>query len=170
VNSLLDTARASGPGLMLDLCPLDLAQTAAEVAEQFGPELGRAGCSLQVRAPAPVVGRWDAIRMSQVISNLLSNACKYGAGKSIELAVERVDDRARLTVTDHGIGICAADSARIFEPFQRAVSLRSYEGLGLGLYITRRVVAAHGGTIKVKSELGEGSSFVVELPLSISCG
>jgi signal transduction histidine kinase len=168
VGSLLDAARASSPGLALDLSPLDLAQMAAEVAEQFGPELGRAGCSLRVCAPEPVVGRWDAVRISQVISNLLSNACKYGAGKSIELAVERLEDRARLTVTDHGIGISAADSDRIFEPFERAVSLRSYEGLGLGLYITRRVVAAHGGTIEVKSEVGQGSTFVVELPLSLA--
>ena len=104
--------------------------------------------------------------MAQLISNLLSNACKYGAGKPIEVSVEPLAERARLTVSDHGIGIPTADLERIFQPFERAVSFRHYGGLGLGLYITRQVVEAHGGSIQVQSELGRGSTFVVELPLA----
>jgi signal transduction histidine kinase/FixJ family two-component response regulator len=164
VASLLDISRARARGLSLDLSSVDLTQTTRDVLEQFGPELGRLECSVRLSAPAPVVGRWDPMRMAQMVSNLLSNACKYGAGKPIELTVETLPERARLTVTDHGIGIPPADLDRIFQPFERAVSFRHYGGLGLGLYITRQVVEAHGGTIEVRSELGQGSTFVVELP------
>jgi signal transduction histidine kinase len=170
VASLLDISRARARGISLDLSSVDLSQTAREVAEQFAPELGRLDCSLDLSAPSPVVGRWDAMRMAQMVSNLLSNAVKYGAGKPIAVQVEQLPDRARLTVTDHGIGIPPADLDRIFQPFERAVSFRHYGGLGLGLYITRQVVEAHGGTIQVHSELGQGTTFVVELPLYRSAG
>ena len=165
VASLLDISRARARGISLELSSVDLSQTARDVVEQFGPELGRLDCAISFSAPRPVIGRWDAMRMAQMISNLLSNACKYGAGKPIELLVETGAERARLTVADHGIGIPPADLDRIFQPFERAVSFRHYGGLGLGLYITRQVVEAHGGTIQVQSELGQGSTFVVELPL-----
>jgi signal transduction histidine kinase/FixJ family two-component response regulator len=168
VASLLDISRARARGISLDLSSVDLSQTAREVVEQFGPELGRLDCAIDLTAPAPVVGRWDALRMAQMISNLLSNACKYGAGKPIQLQVEPLPGRARVTVVDHGIGIPPGDLDRIFQPFERAVSFRHYGGLGLGLYITRQVVEAHGGTIRVQSELGQGSTFVVELPLERS--
>jgi len=97
------------------------------------------------------------------VVNLVSNALKYGAGKPIEISAGVVDGRARLVVRDHGIGIGATDQARIFERFERAVSL-DYGGIGLGLHITREIVRAHGGTIRVESELGEGAAFIVELP------
>jgi signal transduction histidine kinase len=97
------------------------------------------------------------------VVNLLSNALKYGAGKPIELVVGVDDGRAFLTVRDHGIGIRPIDQARIFERFERAVSL-DYGGLGLGLHITREIVRAHGGVIRVESELGAGAAFTVELP------
>ena len=95
--------------------------------------------------------------------NLLSNALKYGAGKPIEIVVHCDDDNASLTVRDHGIGIDAVDQARIFERFERAVSL-NYGGLGLGLHIAREIVIAHGGTIHVESERGQGAAFVVAIP------
>ncbi len=170
VASLLDISRARARGISLEVSSVDLAQTAREVVEQFGPELGRLECPLRLSAPTPVVGRWDPLRMAQLISNLLSNACKYGSGKPIEVSVEPLDERARLTVSDHGIGIPTADLERIFQPFERAVSFRHYGGLGLGLYITRQVVEAHGGSIQVQSELGRGSTFVVELPLARPAG
>jgi signal transduction histidine kinase len=112
-----------------------------------------------------VLGRWDPLRIEQVIANLLSNACKYGAGKPIEIQVGEEHGRARLSVQDHGIGIPAADRDRIFERFERAASRRHYGGLGLGLYISRQVVQAHAGAIRVQSQTGEGSTFIVDLPL-----
>src|SRR5439155_17501960 len=98
-----------------------------------------------------------------VVVNLLSNAIKYGSGKPIEMSVEVADGHARLSVRDQGIGVDAAHQQRIFERFERAVSL-NYGGLGLGLYITRQIVQAHGGSIRVESTPGAGSIFVVEIP------
>ena len=103
--------------------------------------------------------------MEQVLINLLSNAIKYGAGAPIHVVVRGLADRALLVVRDHGIGIAEADQARIFERFERAVSVRNFGGLGLGLYIVRWIVTSHGGTIRVESKPGAGATFLVELPL-----
>jgi signal transduction histidine kinase len=89
---------------------------------------------------------------------------KYGAGKPIEVTVAGAGDAATIAVQDHGIGISKVDLDRIFGRFERAVPARNYGGLGLGLYITRQLVEAHGGTIGVTSEPGAGTLFTVELP------
>jgi len=102
------------------------------------------------------------------MTNLLSNALKYGAGKAVEVRVKADSDRATLAVRDHGIGIPLDDQARIFDRFKRAVSSQDYGGLGLGLWITRQVVEAHGGVIRVKSGPGNGATFSVELPYTLS--
>ena len=112
----------------------------------------------------PAVGRWDRARLDDVLANLLSNAVKYGQGKPIEVSVEAGERSARLTVRDHGIGLAPEDQARVFERFERAVSGHEYGGLGLGLYIVRELVQAHGGTVRVESAPGAGAAFIVELP------
>ncbi len=170
VSSLLDVSRVTAKRLHLELSAVDLASTAREVAEQFAGELTRFGCTLQIDAPEAVTGQWDAMRVAQMIANLLSNACKYGAAKPIEMTVRRVGERARLTVRDQGIGIAAEDLGRIFECFERGAATREYGGLGLGLYITRQLVEAHGGEIRVRSEVGTGSTFAIELPLQTRRG
>lgn len=103
--------------------------------------------------------------MEQVVTNLVSNAAKYGAGRPIELRVDGDGETARLVVRDQGIGIAPEDQARIFERFERAAPSRHYRGLGVGLYIARQIVEAHGGSIRVASAPGAGSTFTVELPL-----
>ncbi|HEV8321475.1 MAG TPA: ATP-binding protein [Myxococcota bacterium] len=164
VESLLDVSRISAERLELDLADVDLAAVAREVADQHAGEAVRAGCTLEVHAPAAAVGRWDRARLEQVVSNLLSNALKYGAGKPVRVSVDLAGATARLEVRDHGIGIPAPRQARIFERFERAVSSAHYGGLGLGLYIVRRVLNALGGSVRVASEPGAGATFVVELP------
>ena len=104
------------------------------------------------------------MRIEQVITNLLSNAIKFARSTAIEAGVEADADTARLFVRDRGVGIAPGDQERIFERFERAASSKHFGGLGLGLYITRQIVEAHGGTIRVTSTPGEGSTFVVELP------
>ena len=99
-----------------------------------------------------------------MITNLVVNASKYGAGKPIQIRIERAGDIARLSVIDRGIGIDPARRPYIFDRFERAVTATSYKGLGLGLYIARSIVVAHGGTIGVESEPGVGSTFTVDLP------
>jgi signal transduction histidine kinase len=103
--------------------------------------------------------------MEQVVSNLISNAIKYGEGRPIKVELHRDDDVVTLRVLDHGLGIASEDLDRIFEPFERAASAHRSQSLGLGLYIVRQIVESHAGTIRVESELGQGASFVVTLPL-----
>jgi signal transduction histidine kinase len=127
-----------------------------------------AGCELSLKADGAIVGNWDRLRLEQVLTNLLANACKYGKGHPVEVWVEEVNGGARFGVIDHGIGIALEDQRRIFERFERAVAPRHYSGFGLGLWIARQVVDAHGGKIELTSAVGGGSRFIVELPIGQS--
>ncbi|MGK3992146.1 AAA family ATPase [Sorangium sp. So ce1024] len=165
IDELLDVTRMNAGRLTLTRAPVDLAALAREVVERMSQQLANAGCPTELDLDEPVVGRWDPTRVEQVLINLVSNAMKYGAGGPIHVVVRRRADRAVLVVRDHGIGIAEADQARIFERFERAVSVRNFGGLGLGLYIVRWIVTAHGGTIRVESAPDAGATFIVELPL-----
>lgn len=163
VASLLDLSRINAGRLELELEPVDLAEVARDVVARFEEEAARAACPLSLEAPEPVVGRWDRVRLDQVLTNLLGNAVKYGPGRPVEVRVLADGDRALLSVRDHGIGISAADQRRIFERFERAVSRRHYGGFGLGLWIVREIVEVLGGTVRVESAPGAGSTFTVAL-------
>ncbi|HEY3352797.1 MAG TPA: ATP-binding protein [Polyangia bacterium] len=164
VNSLLDVSRITAGRLTLEVDEVDLADVTRGIVDELHEELVRAGCPIELRAAAPVVGRWDRLRLEQVVTNLVSNAIKFGAGRPIEIAVEGTGGEASLTVRDHGIGIPPDDLSRIFERFERAVSMSHYAGFGLGLWIVRQVVQASGGTVQVTSSPAEGSVFTVTLP------
>ncbi|WP_164021392.1 ATP-binding protein [Pyxidicoccus trucidator] len=165
VDGLLDVSRISAGRLELNPEPMDLALLLRDIRAAFEAECTRAGCDLRLHAPAAVVGPWDRLRLEQVVTHLLANALKYGAGRPIHLRVEELHGSALLTVEDHGIGIDPEALPRLFGKFERAVSERHYGGLGLGLYISRQIVAAHGGTIRVESQPGQGARFEVMLPL-----
>ncbi len=165
VDSLLDVTRIRGGELELDLHEIDLSTVVRELGARYLSEAARAGCTLRVEADVPILGRWDRPRIEQIVSSLLSNALKYGPGKPVTVRTEALGDRARIVVCDEGIGIAPAALARIFERFERAVSHHQYGGLGLGLYLARRIVEAMGGTISARSEEGRGATFVVELPI-----
>ena len=166
VQSLLDVARIAGGKLELTPEDLDLGELVREVAQRFTSEAEQAGCLVEVdtQQDMSLRGLWDQTRLEQVVINLLSNSLKYGAGKPVTLRVRATRERVLLEVQDQGIGLSPEDAARIFRRFERAVSPRLYGGLGLGLYITRQIVEAHGGDISVTSTAGEGATFVVALP------
>jgi signal transduction histidine kinase/PAS domain-containing protein len=164
VEQLLDVSRLRRGRIDLDREDVDLAETLREVSGRLAASFSLAGCTLSLSASGPVEGRWDRLRIEQVITNLLSNAIKFAHSTTIEAGVETDGDTARLFVRDRGMGIAPGDQDRIFERFERAASSKHFGGLGLGLYITRQIVEAHGGTIRVASTPGEGSTFVVELP------
>ena len=163
IDELLDVSRVTVGRLSLELEDADLAQLVHDAVERKRPELERAGCELTLEVRGKASGVMDRTRIEQVLENLLTNALKYGAGKPVELEVEGGEE-LRVSVIDHGIGIPPADQARIFERFERLVSIRHYGGFGLGLWISRQIVEAHGGRIEVSSEPGRGSRFTLCLP------
>lgn len=164
VNELLDVSRMRLGRLELRLEELDLAELARDSLRQLEGELSRSGSRIALRADAPATGRWDRLRLEQVVTNLLVNAAKFGEGRPIAVTVQAEAGLARLAVADQGIGISPEHQDRIFGRFERAASPEHYGGLGLGLYIAREIVEAHGGHIRVASAPGLGSTFTVELP------
>jgi PAS domain S-box-containing protein len=165
VAELLDVTRMGAGSLQIEPVEVDLVSVARGVIGRLAEEAERAGSLVTLHAGEGVVGRWDAMRMEQVVTNLLSNALKFGAGKPVEVAVEREGRLARISVRDHGIGIAREDIDRIFMRFERAVSRRHYGGFGLGLYIVYQIAEAHGGRVRAESTAGDGATFIVELPL-----
>ncbi|WPB77461.1 MEDS domain-containing protein [Archangium violaceum] len=164
VDALLDVSRLTQGRLALTWEELDVGEVVREVVERFAQQAAKLGSEVEVVADGPVEGRWDRLRLEQVVTNLLSNALKYGAGRPVRVWVEGRPGQAVLVVRDEGIGIGPEHQERIFGKFERAVSGRHYGGLGLGLYITRQIVQALGGTIEVESEPGRGATFRVVLP------
>lgn len=164
IDGLLDVSRLMTGRLTLEREPFDLVEMVRDVVERLNEEARRAGCRLVVHAGGPVRGNWDRLRLEQVLTNLVSNALKYAPRTDVEITVGTDGPWATLAVYDRGIGIAPEDIARIFAPFERAVPRRHYGGLGLGLYIARQIVEAHGGTIDVAARPGEGSTFTVRVP------
>lgn len=165
IDRLLDITRVTtNEQLALNREEVDLTgllqHLVAQVQEGGQPK----GSTLSVRAPDALRGRWDPERLEAVVSNLLQNAIKYGEGKPIDLEAEDLGDSVRLRVTDRGMGIAPDDQQRIFRRFERAVSDRHFGGFGVGLWLVRRIVDAHGGNISVASAPGTGATFTVHLP------
>jgi PAS domain S-box-containing protein len=166
VENLLDVSRLASGRLEIQTSEFDLSELVKDVVARLSPALDASRCTAELAELTSVVGAWDRLRLEQVVSNLMSNAMKYGAGRPIVIRVTRSHGYARLEVRDHGIGIAPQDHDRIFQRFERANSGAHYGGFGLGLWISREVVLALGGSIEVESTPGEGSTFFVTLPLS----
>ncbi len=164
VRNLLDLSRLSAGRLTLETEEVDLATLAREVVERHAEQAQLAGCALSLHAAAAVPGRWDRLRLDRVVTNLLTNALKFSPGQPVEVHVASTEAGARLVVRDRGIGIAPEAQQRIFGRFERVHGGRAQAGFGLGLYIVRQLIEAHGGSIRVQSQLGEGAEFIVELP------
>jgi PAS domain S-box-containing protein len=162
IDRLLDISRFRAGTLELDRQRLDLGILVREVAGRFATTHPDVQISLQ--CDPRIEGKWDRLRIDEVLTNVVSNAVKYGLNKPIEVSASANSDEVVVMVRDHGIGISTDDVKRIFEPFERVEELSQVKGLGMGLWITKQVVEAHGGTIRVESEPGHGSTFIVRLP------
>ncbi|HZS39316.1 MAG TPA: PAS domain S-box protein [Polyangia bacterium] len=164
IDGLLDVSRAAAGRLQLEITAVDLSEVAREAVDRMRDDLASARCEVHLSLGGAIVGAWDRLRVDQIVTNFLTNAMKYGAGKPIEVSTAAHDGLATLTVRDHGIGIAAEDQQRIFERFGRAVSAEHYGGLGLGLWIVKELADAMGGRVTVESAKGQGARFTLELP------
>jgi PAS domain S-box-containing protein len=164
VDRLVDVSRIASGRLELHREDVELGALVERALGDARAEAGASGCALSVSAPSPVVVSGDRARLESVFALLVSNAVKYGRGRPVEIAVDAAGGRARVAVRDSGIGISPEAQRRLFQRFQRAAPSRYYGGLGLGLYVARHVVEAHGGQILLSSAPGEGATFTVELP------
>lgn len=165
INDLLDVTRLSEGSLSLKRVKINLYELVQKLLPRIHSELLESGSTINLSGNNEVVGEWELLPIEQVILNLLRNAIKFGLGKEININIAIKGIMAVMTVEDHGFGISKEDQGRIFECFERGVSSKSFGGLGLGLYITRQFIEAHGGTINVESQLNSGSTFIVELPI-----
>ncbi|MCM2278728.1 MAG: ATP-binding protein [Oligoflexia bacterium] len=166
VENLLDVSRISTGRLKLEKQPVRLGSLVDSVLAQLGESLRTTENTWSVKADPSLEGEWDPIRIEQVLNNLLTNAMKYAPGTLIEIEARREDQAAVIRVRDHGPGIPEESRERIFGAFERAISHVSVSGFGMGLFICRQIVEAHGGDIGVESKLGEGATFRVRLPLT----
>lgn len=167
INQLFDITQIRIGKLQLNKTNSDLAYHVSEVCKRFQSQAKAQGIQFDWKCPEGVVGHWDSVRIEQVVSNLISNALKYGNGKPVWVQVKplKEQNQAQILVKDQGVGICEPQKHKIFERFSRGSTGAQTRGLGLGLYICRQLVEAHGGRIEVKSEIGIGSEFTVTLPL-----
>lgn len=164
IDDMLDVARLATGRLKLDLQPVNLAAVARDAFDGFATQFHLARVEARFEALATPLVRADVFRLEQVLTNLLSNALKYGNAKPVLVEVDETGDIAILRVIDEGMGIPEHAQGIVFERFERAISDRNVSGLGLGLYIGRQIVESHGGQIEVESKVGQGSRFSVMLP------
>ncbi len=165
INVLLDVSRISEGRLPLEYEEVELGPLVRDVVERQRDAAHSAGCSLLLEIDNEPKGRCDRFRVEQVVTNLLSNAIKYGAGKPVRVSLVRAGEWVRMEVEDHGPGIASEHQSQVFERFTRFVPTRHYGGFGLGLWIAREIVVAHGGRIALASQPDAGARFRVELPL-----
>ena len=159
--------RAAGR-MQLNLETFDLAEAARGVADRLREQVQRTGSTLSLAGVQSAPGCWDRLRIEQVVTNLLGNALKYAAGTPVDIAVSGNEQEVTLTVSDQGPGIPESEWDRIFLRFERAASMRNFGGLGLGLYVARQIIDAHGGDIRLARPSPKGAHFVIRLPRSPS--
>jgi signal transduction histidine kinase len=167
LDDMLDVSRARTGRLAVVPAPFDLAASARAVVEAIQEQARVDGITITLAAPATLPISGDEFRVEQVITNLLTNALRYGGGKPVAVTVglREQEQEAFVSVRDQGMGIAPADQERIFEQFERTDSAAQVAGLGLGLYIARQIAQAHQGRLEVRSMPGEGAEFVLSLPL-----
>lgn len=166
IDDMMDASRINSKQLSIRPAPMEVSALLSRVVENLAQQAAAAGSPITLDAGQPVAAQWDEFRIEQVVINLLTNALRYGEGKPVEVSLRLLPQGACISVRDHGRGISPADQQRIFEQFSRVASDDGTGGLGLGLFITRQLVRAHGGSINVESSQGAGAEFTVTLPLT----
>ena len=165
IEDMLDASRVSLSRMTLNKTHFDLNDLTSEIIDSFAEQLTVQKIPyLFEKSKTPAWVYADSFRLEQVISNLISNAIKYGKGSAIEIAISDENESIHLSVRDHGMGIAKDQLDKVFERYERAVTGSNISGLGLGLYISKHIAVAHEGTITVESKLGEGTTFTLIIP------
>ncbi len=165
IEDMLDISRIQTGRLMIHREACDFFELVTETIERFQPEFQRAGIECRFKGEPGFMVDVDLFRMEQVLTNLITNACRYAGGQPVHISLERREKRMVFRFRDHGPGIAKEDRERIFRRFERLVSANEVSGLGIGLFIVKEIVQAHGGSITVESQPGDGAAFVIDLPL-----
>lgn len=166
VESLLDVSRLTDGHAGLQLVPTDLGTAVRQAVQRLTPLAESSECPLVLDLPVDVAVQIDRTRFEQVLGNVLGNAFKYGGGRPVRVVARVQDGQVRVSIQDQGIGVATEDQERIFERFERAASTQNYGGLGLGLWISRRLMQQMHGRISVQSQPGDGATFTLELPVA----
>lgn len=167
VDNMLDISKISLGKFGLDKKEINFSILIEKIFQSLSDSFERARCQVQLQIEPGLSINVDSAKIEQVVTNLMINAMKYGKGKPVSIHLNQVDQEIRLSIRDHGIGISKVDHERIFEKFERAFPVNHISGLGLGLYISKKIVEDHQGSLRVESELGQGACFTVTLPIRI---
>jgi signal transduction histidine kinase len=165
IKDLLNVSLITTGRVQLEKEKVDFSELVEETIERFDHSLKLNNYVVSKTIKPKVVGKMDRVRIEQVVGNLITNAIKYGGKKPFSVEVFEKKGNAVLVVKDKGIGIKEKHQNEIFERFNRGVNAKDYRGLGVGLYISKQIVEAHGGSIDLVSIPKKGSTFTVTLPL-----
>lgn len=169
VEDMLDVSRIQSGQMQLRLEKVNICVLVNDIIKRFTADLHKAGNFLSLDLKYCEEIMIDVFRMEQVFSNLLSNIVKYAPRSEIHVSSElTVDQQLKLSIRDHGGGIEKEKLEKIFQRFERISGINGPSGLGLGLYLSRQIVHAHGGKIWAESELGKGTSFIILLPINLA--
>lgn len=164
IDDLLDIGRLNQGKFDFHYSEFDFTQLIQKTTEKFLPMLQAHGCTISLDLQPGVIVYWDPIRIEQVIANCLSNSVKFAANTPVEIKMVAGDDMVTFSIKDKGIGVTADLKQKIFNRFERGVSVRSYGGLGIGLYIVQEIIHRHGGTVRLESAPGAGAEFIFKVP------
>lgn len=167
VDDMLDVSRINHGRFNMHFEFFDLEEFMDECLERASSAIKNFRQQVRIKVKAPVMVRWDRFRIEQVVLNILTNAFRYGGDSEVEVSVTAGGGYAYISIKDQGQGISPENQKKIFEKYEKGNHNRTTEGLGLGLYISNEIIKQHGGQIKLQSAPGKGSTFELQLPLSI---
>ena len=165
IEDMLDITRIQSAQMRIEIETFDFVSLLRDTLDRLRPAFELEKMPFTLTGESSLVIEADSFRIEQVITNLLSNALKYGNHKPVEIHVEKKGDQFRFLVKDHGRGISKADQQKIFRRFERLRARNEIGGLGLGLYICQKIAESHGGAVSLESEEGKGSTFILTLPI-----
>lgn len=165
VDDMLDISRIRTGKLSIKKEPCELSSMLKDILLRLKEQFD-SSCAGQpvIEHLDEAFGSWDPLRIEQVMTNIITNAIRYGQGKNIFISIHNMQDYVRFSVRDQGLGIAKSDQEKIFQRYERGLLQREVAGLGIGLFITQQIVEAHGGEIWLISNIGQGSTFYVDLP------